>query len=153
MLVCELHAGTIVLMAMLLNLRKRLRPKTRFNWVLSDFLRHLLVWKHEWKAKLSGRSFYCSALQGESEYNITINSDSTVSCNCQDYEGTGHIGDLRKESFEQVFFGHTANHFRRTLAKGKIPIAACVRCGDFKRLASRDARPPEARLPWRGIML
>ena len=59
----------------------------------------------ELKAKATGRGYYCAALHGESEYNITINSDLTVSCNCQDYEGIGNIGDLHKNSFEEVLAG------------------------------------------------
>ena len=83
-------------------------PKKRLNWVVSDFLRRCLVFYLELKAKVTGRGYYCAALHGESEYNITINSDLTVSCNCQDYEGIGHIGDLHKNSFEEVFAGPVA---------------------------------------------
>jgi hypothetical protein len=49
-----------------------------------------------------------------------INSDLTVSCNCQDYDGSGHLGDLRKNSFEEIFFGPVAQKFRDDLAKGKF---------------------------------
>ncbi|MGC3960319.1 MAG: hypothetical protein QM813_21050 [Verrucomicrobiota bacterium] len=83
---------------------KRTTPKRRFNWVVSDFYRKLMVWKLEAQAKVSGRGYTCGALDGVSEYNITINSDQTVACNCQDYEGLGQIGDLKKNTFEEVFF-------------------------------------------------
>lgn len=128
-------------------------PKKRFNWVVSDIVRKLLVWKFELQAKLTGRGYYCGALHGESEYNITINSDRTVSCNCQDYEGIGHIGDLRKNTFEEVFLGPVAQKFRDELARGKMPIPTCARCGDLKRLPSGDTKPPEVRLPRRGMLL
>ncbi len=133
---------------------KRLTPKRRFNWVLSDFYRQLLVRKLEWQAKISGRGYHCAALDGVSEYNITINSDQTVSCNCQDYETVGQIGDLKKNSFEEVFFGEKAQRFRDELARGKMPIPTCARCGDLRRLPPEAPQtPPKARLPFRGLLL
>src|ERR1041384_2393992 len=136
-----------------LSERKVRDPKKRFNWIVSDIVRQLLAWKYEWQAKISGRGYYCGALHGESEYNTTINSDLTVSCNCQDYDGTGHIGDLRKNSFEEIFLGPTAQKLRDELARGKIPIRTCAHCGDLKRLPARGAKPPEIRLPHRGMLL
>ena len=140
-------------MATLQNPAKRLKPKARFNWVVSDLVRKVLVWKYEWQAKISGRGYYCGALHGESDYNLTINSDRTVSCNCQDYDGSGHMGDLRKNSFEEIYFGPVAQKLRDDLAKGNMPIPTCARCGDLKRLSSRDAKPPETKLPHRGMLL
>lgn len=145
-----MQAGSV---AILLNTAKRLRPKERLNWAVSDIIRRVMTWKVHWQAKLTGRGYYCAALHGESEYNITINSDRTVSCNCQDYEGIGHIGDLRKNTFEEIFRGGVAQKFRDDLAKGIMPIPTCVRCGDLKRLPSRDAKPPEVKLPHRGMLL
>lgn len=128
-------------------------PKRRFNWVVSDFVRKLKGAFLELRAKLTGRGYYCAALHGEAEYDITINSDLTVSCNCQDYEGIGRIGDLHKNSFEEIFSGPVAQKFRDELAKGKMPIRTCARCGELKRLAARNAKPPEVRLPHRGMLL
>ncbi|TAL07273.1 MAG: radical SAM protein [Verrucomicrobia bacterium] len=139
-------------MAILLNTAKRQRPKTRFNWVASDFIRRLLVWKYQLQARVTGRGYYCAALHGESEYNLTINSDRTVSCNCQDYDTTGHLGDLRKNSFEEIYFGPIAKKFRDDLAAGKMPIPTCARCGDLKRLPA-GAQPPPVKLPHRGMLL
>jgi MoaA/NifB/PqqE/SkfB family radical SAM enzyme len=127
-------------------------PKTRFNWRVSDCIRWALSRWLELRAKITGEKYFCNALAGESEYDITINSDLTVSCNCQDYDGSGHIGDLRKNSFEEVFFGPVAKRFNDELAKGKIPIPTCSRCGDLKRL-KRGEQPPEPRLPYRGMLL
>jgi MoaA/NifB/PqqE/SkfB family radical SAM enzyme len=136
------------------SLRKAItNPKTRFNWRVSDVIRRAMTLWLEIRAKVSGRGYYCNALCGESEYNITINSDRTVSCNCQDYEGKGHIGDLRNNSFEEIFFGPVAQKFRDELAKGKIPIDTCARCGDLKRLAKGNTGAPKVRLPYRGILL
>ena len=127
-------------------------PKTRFNWRVSDLVRRAKSRWIELRAKIAGQKFYCSALAGESDYNITINSDLTVSCNCQDYDGSGHIGDLRKNSFEEVFFGLVAKKFNDDLDKGKIPITTCSRCGDLRRLKKNEA-PPKPQLPHRGMLL
>jgi MoaA/NifB/PqqE/SkfB family radical SAM enzyme len=127
-------------------------PKTRFNWRVSDFLRRTLVLWHETRAKITGQKFYCNALVGESEYGITINSDLTVSCSCQDYDGSGHLGDLKKNSFEEIFHGPVAQKFQADLLKGKIPIPTCTRCGDFKKLTKQTPLPP-TRLPHRGMLL
>ncbi|HEY3763446.1 MAG TPA: radical SAM protein [Verrucomicrobiae bacterium] len=127
-------------------------PKTRFNWRLSDVLRWSKSRWLELRTRITGQKYHCHALAGLSDYNIAINSDMTVSCNCQDYDGTGHIGDLRKNSFEEIFFGPVAQKFRADLAKGKIPITTCARCGDLHRL-KRGEPAPKPRLPYRGILL
>lgn len=134
-------------------MRRNRDPKTRLNWRVSDFLRSLLVIYHELRAKITGRKYYCASLIGESEYGITINSDLTVSCSCQDYDGSGHLGDLRKHSFEDVFFGPVSQKFQAQLAKGKIPIPTCVRCHDFRRMAKGQTEPAKPRLPYRGLLL
>jgi MoaA/NifB/PqqE/SkfB family radical SAM enzyme len=139
-------------MATLPSSRKVLNPKTRLNWRVSDFLRKVTSWWLVLRARITGQKYYCHALAGEADYDITINSDLTVSCCCQDYDGTGHLGDLRKNSFEEVFFGPVANKFRDELAHGKIPIPTCVRCGSFRRLKKNEA-PPKPGLPYRGILL
>jgi uncharacterized Fe-S cluster-containing radical SAM superfamily protein len=155
------------------------KEKRRFNWLLSDYLRKGFKFWLETKARLTSQAFYCAALHGESEYNITVNSDLTVSCNCQDYDGSGHLGDLKKDSFDKVFFGPVAQGFREELARGKIPIKSCTRCGDLRRVAKSkipaeffnqpsaktgDGSPappsfrgtpdfPAVRLPYRGMLL
>ena len=126
-------------------------PKTRLNWRVSKVIRWTKSRWLEIRAKITGQKYVCSVLQGESEYNITINSDLTVSCNCQDYDGSGHIGDLRKNSFEEIFFGEAAQKFRDELARGKIPIPTCSRC-ELRRL-KRGETPPKPRLPYRGMLL
>jgi hypothetical protein len=114
--------------------------KRRFNWILSDYLRKGIRRYMEWSARLKGQRFYCRSLGGESEYNLTINCDLTVSCSCQDYDGSGHLGDLNNNSFQQVFFGPVARRFREDLAKGKLPIMTCARCGDLQRVPKSQSR-------------
>src|SRR5207247_3274815 len=126
----------------------------RFNWKVSDVVRAGLKFYLEWSARLKGQRFYCSALAGESEYNITVNCDLTVSCNCQDYNGSGHMGDLNKNSFQEVFFGPQAQHLRSELAKGKLPIVTFARCGYLKRVPKSQINArPEPLLPYRGMLL
>jgi len=134
--------------------------RRRFNWVVSDCVRKGLKLYYEWSAKLKGERFYCRALAGESEYNLTINSDSTVSCTCQDYDGSGHLGDLNKNTFKEVFFSPVAQGFREQLAKGKIPIMSCTRCSDLRRAPKSSVKTepytyagPAPRLPHRGMLL
>lgn len=135
---------------------------------MSTFLRQVLKLLLEFRAKLLRQRFVCNALQGESEYNISINCDMTVSCNCQD-DGSGILGSLDNDTFEEIFFGPTANRFRETLAKGKFPILTCVRCGELKRAPAavdncsmlvdkgtpttkQTGNPATPCLPHRGIM-
>ena len=154
---------------------ERKTQRRRFNWIISDIVRRGLHLYLEWSARLRGQRFYCRALGGQSEYNITINCDLTVSCNCQDYNGAGHLGDLNKNTFSEVFFGPAAQRLRSELAKGKIPIEACTRCSDLRRVPksqvttsaagngspagknSREAVPlyagPKPRLPYMGMLL
>ncbi len=127
-------------------------PKTRFNWRVSDFLRWAISRKLELQAKLTGRKYFCNALAGESEYDITVNSDLTISCSCMDYMGDGHLGDLKKNTFEEIYYGPVAQRFRDTLAQGKIPIPTCARCHDLYRL-KKGEQPPKPRLPYRGMLL
>ncbi len=114
--------------------------RRRFNWIVSDLVRKVLRHWFEWSARLRGQRFYCRTLGGESEYNLTINCDLTVSCTCMDYDGSGHLGDLNKNSFPEVFFGPVAQRFRESLAKGKLPIMTCARCGDLVRVPKAQSR-------------
>ena len=136
--------------------------RRRFNWRVSDVIRRGLKVYLESSARLRGETFYCGALAGESDYSITINCDLTVSCNCQDYDGSGHIGDLNKNTFQEVYYGPVAQKFRSELAKGKLPIMTCTRCCDLKRVRKSEVKAgpdgtlmsgPVPRLPYRGMLL
>src|ERR1041385_1567290 len=136
------------------------KRRRRFNWIISDYIRRSLKLYYEWSARLRGQRFYCNALAGESDYNLTVNCDLTVSCTCQDYDGSGHIGDLNKNSFQEVFFSPTARRFREELAKGKLPIKTCARCNELHRVPKSQIKTgeqiyagPAPRLPYRGMLL
>jgi len=127
--------------------------RRRINWIVSDILRAAKKSWLEWSARLRGQRFACGVLEGTSEYNLTINCDSTVTCNCQDYNGSGKLGDLEKNTFNEIYYGPVAQKFRDQLAAGKLPIPTCVRCGDLKRVPKSqpiNAKPP---LPHRGMLL
>ena len=61
------------------------------------------------RSKLNDTAFYCNALHGESDYNICINSDLTVSCNCSDKSGEGIIGNLKKHGLPEILAGEKAH--------------------------------------------
>lgn len=112
-----------------------------------------------WLKSLRGivfpRHFYCNALHGQSNYNICINSDMSVSCNCRDFDGSGHIGSLRENNFEEVFGGETARRFRTELARGKFPIPACETCNELRRVPKKEAATyiETYALPRKGVMV
>lgn len=99
--------------------------------------------------------FYCRALAGESRYNICINADLTVSCNCQDFDGSGQIGDLNTQTLAEIFDGPVARSFRETLASGNFPVPVCVHCAELMTAAATESDPPRQslRLPHLGIMV
>lgn len=102
-------------------------------YVLQLGLGYTLKWLWQIAAWVTGRAFYCDALAGKSSYNISINGDMTVSCSCQDRDGSGFLGDLRANTFDQIFSGAIANRFRRKLGTPSslggnfVPICASER--------------------------
>ncbi len=112
------------------------------------------TWR-QWRNRLAGRAWQCTALRGESIYNICINCDMTVSCNCRDYDGTGHIGDLRKQSLKEIFSGSTARRFRETLAAGRFPTRQCTQCWELRSAprATAAAEVEQFHPPASGIMV
>lgn len=118
-------------------------------------MRRMLKHAKEWQARLTGKRFFCSALSGLSGYNIVVNSDMSVSCNCQDFDGTGHIGDLNRNSLAEIFAGPVARAFRKTLAEGRLPLLTCSRCVDLQWATADEAARhiEEFDLPRRGLMI
>ncbi len=91
-------------------------------------------------ARVRGRAFFCTALAGVSGYNICVNSDLTVSCNCNDIDGSGHIGDLGTQTFDEIFSGETAARFRSELVAGRLPTLWCARCSDLRVVGRPGAK-------------
>jgi hypothetical protein len=112
----------------------------RINHLSQRSYRAVLKLVLQLRAAATRKRFFCAALSGESEYNICINSDMTVSCNCQDYDGSGQIGDLNHESMEEVFASPRATDFRRLLASGRLPIPTCASCTDLRFAGADEAR-------------
>ena len=83
--------------------------------------------------------YYCRVLSGEASYDLCINSDLTVSCNCQDWDGSGHIGDLNKQTLKEIFDGKVASRFRRQLAKGQFPVPTCHQCVELQKVSKKEA--------------
>jgi hypothetical protein len=107
---------------------------------MSAGLRVVLQEQMEAKARLQGKAFFCNALAGNSKINVCINSDLSVSCNCHDVDGSGHIGDLKRESLAEVFSGEAAGRFREQLAQGRLPTPMCARCCDLRIVPKDKAR-------------
>ena len=107
------------------------------------------------KAKITNRVFACKALQGESGYNICINSDMTVSCNCQDYDGSGQIGDLKTQTLPEIFSGKKAQAFREKLASCHFPTSTCWVCSDFCLINKSEKIKylTKYKIPQKGIMV
>ncbi len=100
------------------------------------------------------KAYYCNALQGRSDYNICINSDLTVSCNCQDYDGAGRIGDLKYQTFSDIYYGEIANRFREKLLDGIFPISVCEGCAELHQLNEKDLPLiRDVSIPKNGIMI
>ena len=127
----------------------------RLHRSLSHLLRLLFKYMREGSATISRRAYYCNALAGESEYNIVINSDMTVSCNCSDFDGSGHIGDLNRQTMEEIFASGKARGFRQQLAAGKLPLISCSTCPELRSVSRRSAREyvHNYRVPNRSLMM
>lgn len=127
-------------------LQELLPPKLRQRWRAASLVR---------RAEAAGQAFHCRALAGESDYNICINSDLSVSCNCQDFSGQGRLGDLNTETLEAIFSGPTAGRFRSMLAQRSLPTATCAHCSDLVLVQRDDAqeRAERYRVPYKGIMV
>ncbi len=104
---------------------------------------------------LKGKRFACNALSGESSYNIAVNSDFTVSCNCTDYYKTGQIGDLNTSTLKEIFSSAASQRLRTDLAKGRLPLFQCVLCADRRTVPRKEAAAPitDYRLPYKGMMV
>ena len=104
---------------------------------VSAALRRARAWQLVAAARLRRRAFFCAALAGNSDINVCVNSDLSVSCNCHDVDGSGWIGHLGQSSLAEVFAGPVARRFRQELAAGRLPTPQCSRCCDL-RSVSRD---------------
>jgi hypothetical protein len=113
--------------------------KQAFNWHIRNIFRGTLRFIYEIYCKVFNKAFSCGVLNGQATYHLAVNSDMTVSCNCQDFNGEGQIGDLTKNSLLEIFSGKKAMQFRKVLAGGRLPILDCVRCTELKLVKPEQA--------------
>jgi len=102
------------------------------------------------------KAYYCCALTGMSGYNISINSDLSISCSCQDRGGEGRIGTLNSQNtLRSVFFSEKANTMRIALANGKLPISYCSLCPELRIVPKYVAEyySKHIEMPANGIMI
>jgi pyruvate-formate lyase-activating enzyme len=104
---------------------------------------------------LRREAYFCTALAGLSDYNICINADMSVSCNCLDLDGSGQLGDLRRHTLQEIFAGPTATAFRKSLARGVLPIRRCLTCRELTKASREQAQRhlTDFAPPTRGIMV
>lgn len=100
-------------------------------------------------ARVRGMAFLCAALAGKSGLNLCISSDLMVSCSGRDSDGSSVVGNLRDHSLTEILSGPTAEHFRETLARGRLPTPLCGSCHDLHWVSKEDAaeRNAQRRLP------
>lgn len=129
--------------------------KTSLNFFTIGVLRKVLKRATELRAGLVNKAFYCNALNGGSDYDISINSDMSVSCNCQDFDGSARIGDLSCQTLADIFNSPLVKTMRHKLASGRLPFLLCTTCRALC-MVKKDAASYYARhynLPRRGIMI
>ncbi len=113
----------------------------QFNYRYRQTVLGVLRFFRQWHAWLTGKRFVCRALSGTSNYGgVFVNSDMTVSCNCQDIDGAGQIGSLRESTMEELLAGETASRFRHMLADGRLPIHRCAACFSIATAEREEAR-------------
>jgi pyruvate-formate lyase-activating enzyme len=117
----------------------RARRRRSFAWLQYELSTRWSRLRLQLSTRLRGKRFGCAALAGRSDYNICVNSDLTVSCNCQDWDGSGHLGSLRDRTLAEILAGETASRFRRALAAGTLPTANCAGCSDLRILDPAQA--------------
>lgn len=110
------------------NLKFRERGMQANSWLLVT------------QARLRNKRFTCNALAGRSTYNICVNADLSVSCNCDDTSGDGRMGSLKDSTFGEVFGGEIANDFRKRLARGELPVSKCARCPELAMVDTAQAQ-------------
>jgi len=118
----------------------KMLDKGKVKKIISIILNKGRVKIIELYALFKNKRFYCTALSGGSTYNTAINSDMTVSCNCDDFCGLGKIGDLNKKSLKEIFSGEKADCLRKSLAKGRLPIINCSFCSGLKLIDKESAK-------------
>jgi pyruvate-formate lyase-activating enzyme len=78
-------------------------------------------------------------LSGTSGYNLSVNSDMSVSCNCQADGGEGRLGNLRECDLAGILSGPVANRFRQALANATLPIRTCAQCSELGTVPRLEA--------------
>ena len=104
----------------------------RFTGLLLRGCRRFLIKPRALYYRVFKPRLYCRALSGKSGFNISVNADMSVSCTCQDYDGSGRLGDLSTQTLQEIFDGPVARRFRETLAQGHAAIKVCFYCEELR---------------------
>jgi hypothetical protein len=117
----------------------------KFNLLYRMLVLRTLKFLYQLYAKLSRKKFDCLTLRGI-RGGLYVNSDMTVSCNCQDVDGSGQLCTLKEVSFEDILGGKQATTFRKRLSDGILPIERCAVCPDM-RMVKKVRDPDQYSLP------
>ena len=75
--------------------------------------------------------YMCKVLSGLSKYDLSINADMSVSCNCILRE-CGKLGDLRKQTLLEIFDSDEVRKIREDLYNGYLLTMSCAaRCNEL----------------------
>lgn len=78
--------------------------------------------------------YICKVLAGLSSYDLSVNADMTVSCNCM-LRVAGNLGDLREQSLEEIYSSDEVVSMRKGLLNGYLPTVSCAkRCGELMQV-------------------
>ena len=138
------------------NPAKRLKPKARFNWVVSDFYPQVAGLEttngRRNSAGAATTAPRCTASRITTSPSTAITRFPAI---VRITRASGRSAICGRIPSRKSIYGPMAQKFRDELAKGKMPIPTCARCGDLKRLAARASQSHAAkpRLPHRGMLL
>lgn len=75
--------------------------------------------------------YICKVLAGLAPYDLSVNADMTVSCNCMLRSG-GKLGDLREQTLAEIYSSEDVSMMRKDLLNGYLPTVSCyMRCNEL----------------------
>ncbi len=105
----------------------------------ADFVPKYVILKGYKKTDRS-EHYMCNVLSGTSTYNLSVNADMSVSCNCM-LRMAGYLGDLRKQTIEDIYESELVCNMRKLLGDGVLPTVSCwLRCTELKQVPKSMAK-------------
>ncbi|ETP70997.1 radical SAM superfamily enzyme [Lachnospiraceae bacterium JC7] len=97
--------------------------------------------------------YICKSITGLSDYNLSINADMTVSCQCV-LRSEGELGSVKEATLKQVMSSKIACGMRNDLYDGFMPTYRCTNCPELVQVPKSVAQYflKEYQVP-KGLML